>query len=85
MNEGTNEFRSWLIERVAKYCRKNIESIDSNANFSDYGLDSVSALTLVGDMEDYLGFELETTIIWDFPSISKLVNHVELQSLALPK
>ena len=85
MNVNADELQSWLIERVATYCREKTSSIDPNVNFSSYGLDSVFALSLVGDIEDYLGFELETTVIWDYPSIFELVNQIESQVLVLAK
>ncbi|MFV2117035.1 acyl carrier protein [Streptomyces sp. Act-28] len=66
------ELESWLVERVAGYLRMDAREVDPQAPFADLGLDSVYALTLVGDIEDALGIETEPTLAWDYPTISAL-------------
>ncbi len=39
------------------------------------------ALTLVDDIEDYLGLSLDPTVMWDHPTIAALTHNL-LQSLA---
>ena len=36
-----------------------------------YGLDSIDAVTMVGDIEDVLDVELPSTLFWDYPTIEK--------------
>jgi len=71
------ELHQWVIERVAEYCRRNATDIDPDANFTNYGMDSVYALALIGDIEDRLGQPIVATAIWDHPSVNKLVNFVQ--------
>ncbi len=77
MENGQSEFHRWVIERVAEYCRCNPVEIDPNENFTHYGIDSVQALALVGDIEDRLGHPIVTTAIWDHPNVNELVDFVQ--------
>ncbi|KHJ61489.1 acyl carrier protein (plasmid) [Burkholderia glumae] len=63
---------SWLIDKVAAYVRQPRDAILPDRPLTEYGLDSVYALTLIGDIEDHLGLRLEPTVIWDFPTVSAL-------------
>ncbi|RFU41881.1 acyl carrier protein [Actinomadura logoneensis] len=67
----------WLRERVAHYAQREPAEIDPSANLTSYGLDSVYALSLCGDIEDRLGLVLEPTVAWDHPTIEALAAHVE--------
>ena len=72
--------KAWLTDRVATYVRLTPEEIKPNVPLPEYGLDSVYALTLVGDIEDYLNLSIEPTLMWDHPTIEALakglLNHV---------
>ncbi|WP_405639980.1 acyl carrier protein [Streptomyces sp. NBC_00019] len=71
------ELRSWLRTRVAHYVQLDVADIDTTATLTTYGLDSVYALTLCGDIEDHLGLVLEPTVAWDHPTIDALTRHLE--------
>jgi acyl carrier protein len=66
------ELRAWLIDRVAEYLRLPAHEIDPSRRLAEYGLDSVYALALCGDIEDYLDVRLDATVVWDYPSIDEL-------------
>ncbi|WP_327745261.1 acyl carrier protein [Streptomyces europaeiscabiei] len=65
--------RTWLTERVADLLRMPPEDIESHRPLPDYGLDSIYALSIVVEIEDHLGLQLEATMVWDHPSIDSLV------------
>ncbi|MER5769820.1 acyl carrier protein [Streptomyces sp. NPDC001985] len=67
------ELRAWLTERVAEYARYDGE-IRHEVPFAEYGLDSVYALAMCGDIEDHLGIEADPTIMWDHPTIVSLAD-----------
>jgi hypothetical protein len=50
-----------------------------------YGLDSIDAVTMVGDLEDWVGQELPSTLFWDYSTIEKaslfLVENYDLSNL----
>jgi len=64
--------KDWLRHRIAGYVGRTPEDIRTDVSLSNYGLDSVYALTLVGDIEDHLGLTLEATLMWDHSTIDAL-------------
>ncbi|GAA4715829.1 acyl carrier protein [Phytohabitans rumicis] len=73
-NRPTAEhLRPWLVERVAEFTERDPATIDPAAPLAGFGLDSVYALALCGEIEDHLGVTLEPTIVWDHPSVDALV------------
>ena len=78
---STESLHSWLAARIAAYVQRSPEEIKPEVPLTEYGLDSVYALTLVGDIEDYLGLSLDPTVMWDHPTIAALTHNL-LQSLA---
>lgn len=64
--------KTWLAGRVAEYVRLTPDQIRSDIPLADYGLDSVYALTLNADIEDYLGLALDNALMWDHPTIDAL-------------
>ena len=58
-------------------------SIDINKSFADYGIDSVIAVELAQDLEEWLNYPhpIEATIAWNFPTIESLSNYLA-QTLA---
>jgi acyl carrier protein len=77
MATSQTELHQWVIKRVAEYCRCKVGDIDPDASFTQYGMDSVYALALVGDIEDRLEQPVIATAIWDYPTVNKLVEFVQ--------
>ena len=50
--------------------------IDIDTPLADCGIDSVLGMTLCADLECEKGFSVETTIVWDYPTIDALAAHL---------
>jgi acyl carrier protein len=72
--------RPWLAAQVATYVQRPVHEIQTNIPLAEYGLSSVYALTLTGDIEDHLGLVVDPTVMWDHPTIDALTD-VLLQAL----
>jgi acyl carrier protein len=68
------QFRDWLIERLAARLGREPSAIDADTPLADYGLDSLYALAIVDDIEDYLGIAVDATMMWDHPSVAALTS-----------
>lgn len=66
----------WLADYVAKAARINPAAVDAERPFSHYDLDSVATVEMTADIEDWLGVQLEPTVIWDYPNIAALAGHL---------
>lgn len=55
-----------------------LEKIDRTLSFADYGIDSVTAVELAQDLEEWLpnDLEIEPTLAWNFPSIEALAGYL---------
>jgi acyl carrier protein len=69
-------FTEWLRDWVAREFGVDRASIDTGKSFLSYGLDSVQAMTMVGDIEAMLGLELAPTLAWDYADIDALSTYL---------
>jgi acyl-CoA synthetase (AMP-forming)/AMP-acid ligase II/acyl carrier protein len=70
----------WLITR------SGVEpgQVDVNRRFDDFGLDSLMAIELIGDLEDACDIELAPTVAWDHPTIAKMASLIAARYCAPP-
>ncbi|WP_338246858.1 aminotransferase class I/II-fold pyridoxal phosphate-dependent enzyme [Dictyobacter halimunensis] len=76
--------QNWLIAHLAESLGVDRTHIDSTQPFSEYGLDSLAALGLVGDLEAWLGLRLEETMVWDYPTIETLSQYIASRMVMEP-
>ena len=74
--------QTWLVQQLADVLSLDPTTVDVTQPLTRYGLDSIDAVTLVADLEDWLDLELPSTLLWDYPTIAKaatyLVNEFEV-------
>ena len=63
--------QSWLVNQLADVLSLDPATVDVTQPLTRYGLDSIDAVTLVADLEDWLDLELPSTLLWDYPTIAK--------------
>ncbi|BAU65295.1 hypothetical protein STA3757_26760 [Stanieria sp. NIES-3757] len=63
--------QNWLIKQLAEQLSLDSATISITEPLTRYGLDSIDAVTMVGDIEDVLDVELPSTLFWDYPTIEK--------------
>lgn len=69
--------QNWLIEQLAEQLSLDPTTIKVSEPLTRYGLDSIDAVTLVGDLEDWLDLDLPDTLFWDHPTIEKSAQYLE--------
>ena len=67
---------SWLVFKLAERLEIEAHEIDITKDLSDYGLNSVEAVNLSGDLETFLGRRLPPTLLWDYPTIEALAEYL---------
>ncbi len=70
------EIQTWLLAKLGEELKLDPGSIDVRAPFSHYGLDSMAAVSLVGQLETWLGRELSPTLPYDYPNVNSLAAHL---------
>lgn len=68
--------RDWLVEKIAFRLGVEPADLDVETYFDEFDLDSTEALVLSGELESWLGFELETTALWYYPTIAQLAQYI---------
>lgn len=71
-NATAAQIESWLVSRMARALGCPAEDVDPDAAFADFGLDSVAALSLTGDLEKQLRRSLPSTLLYEYPTIRTL-------------
>ena len=76
---STEAIEDWLIAHIAQAAKMDPADVDPRDAFADYGLSSIAAVGLSGDLEDWLGLRLPTTLVWDYPTIQSLAEYLSEQ------
>lgn len=63
------QLEEWLIEQIAAQLNVPKKEIDPVRRLEEYGLDSLEAVALTGELEELLGRPVDPTILWDYPSV----------------
>ena len=73
---STPEIQDWIVSYIAELLEVEPELVDPTISFDRYGLDSSAAYALTGDLEDWLGREIDPTAIYDYPTVEALSEHL---------
>jgi acyl carrier protein len=74
--EDATTLQLWLVNQIAERLGLEPDEIDIQEDFADYGLNSIEAVNLSGDLENLLGRRLPPTILWDYPNIHELSQYL---------
>ena len=66
----------WLAAHLAEKLGVAPDSLDRNAPFASFGLGSVEATALAGELATFLDRPLSPTLTWEFPTIERLAHHL---------
>src|SRR5579884_3111186 len=70
--------RTELIDWIGAWiCRE----LKLEPTFVRYGMDSVHAIMLIGDLEERLGCRLSPTLAWDHPTIEALAGYLAQETV----
>ncbi len=70
------EAQDWLVSQLSELIGVAPQQIDVREPFAAYGLTSREAICLSGDLCDWLGREISPTIVYNFPDIASLAEHL---------
>jgi acyl carrier protein len=65
---SVDDIEAWLLGRLRERLGPDAEDVDAHLPFSYYGLDSLDAVGLATDLEEWLGFPVTPDIAWDHPT-----------------
>ncbi|MFB9619075.1 SDR family NAD(P)-dependent oxidoreductase [Brooklawnia cerclae] len=74
--EGIGDVEAQLVRLLAEVISASEADIDPSASFMDIGLDSISGLKFVRAVADAWSIDLGDTVVFDFPTIASLSEHI---------
>lgn len=76
MNASAVEIERWLLERLEARLGADAEEVDRHMPFSYYGLTSIDAVVLAGELQDWLGRPVSPTLTWEYPTVSAVARYL---------
>jgi acyl carrier protein len=74
---SAERIQEWLVNYLAKHLGiEDASTLNVTTQFDRYGLSSVAAVGMAGELEDWLGISIDPTLSYDFPTIEALAGHL---------
>ena len=70
------EIEAWLLTRLRERLGSGAEEIDAHLPFSYYGLDSLDAIALAAELEEWLGVPVTPDVAWDHPTAHAVATYL---------
>jgi acyl carrier protein len=71
-----DEITEWLVRNVAASLGTDADDVAIEKPFHDFGLSSMEALRLSGELGLWLGVEISPTVAWYYPTIDELARYL---------
>jgi acyl carrier protein len=76
MNANRRPILHWLTSKLAAYLEVPTTAINVMVPLAEMGVDSVHAISLVGDVEMYFDIDVDPTMIFDYPTLSAIAEFI---------
>ncbi|BDB45675.1 MULTISPECIES: acyl carrier protein [Mycobacterium] len=77
--DQTQELADWLLSKVSRYLNVAPDTIDFDVPLADFGIDSAMSLSLCADLQRERGVQVDTTIVYDYPTINAMAEYLSGQ------
>lgn len=78
-SQDIETIQAWMVSRVAETLQVEPCTVDIRQPFTSYGLESIAAFTLTGDLAEWLACDLPATLLWEHPTIETLARHLVVE------
>jgi myxalamid-type polyketide synthase MxaE and MxaD len=68
--------QAWLVSKLSERLGIQSQEIDIREPFASYGLGSTEAVSLAGELAEWLGQKLSPALVYEFPCIESLARHL---------
>jgi acyl carrier protein len=76
MNASHRSILRWLTAQLASYLEVPATTISPMVPLAEMGVDSVHAISLVGDVEAHYDIDVEPTMIFDYPTLARIAEFI---------
>ncbi|MET9641893.1 phosphopantetheine-binding protein, partial [Streptomyces virginiae] len=72
------ELETWLRRRIAELARMSSgDEISAHEPLAAYGLSSIDAVALAGELGALLGRKVSPTVAYEFPTLREILDHLQ--------
>lgn len=71
-----SEIKQWIATRVGREVGVAPDDLDPGRSFDSYGLDSLNAAMIAGELEDWSGCSLSATLLFECPTVDTLASYL---------
>ncbi|MDH6579755.1 acyl carrier protein [Kitasatospora sp. MAP5-34] len=83
--DGTEyELLGWLTACLGRQLPHRTRRVDIDVPLAEYGVDSVVALGLYGEIEDAFGLRLDPGVVFEHPTVHRLARCLALRAAGRP-
>jgi len=75
------ELTNLIKQLIAKEIKTNSEEVNVHTKFFELGLDSISAMYMIEELENRLSITISPLDFWDYPTIEKLSDRIMIKYL----
>src|ERR1700688_251368 len=73
---GAEVIERWLVEKLSNLLGVDAREIDVREPFASYGMGSTEAVSLSGELGDWLGQKVPADLAYEYPTIETLARHL---------
>ena len=77
MNANRRTILRWLTAQLASILEVPATAIDPMVPLAEIGVDSVHAVSLVGDVEAHFDIDVDPTLIFDYPTLAHIAEFID--------
>ncbi|MDJ0718185.1 MAG: acyl carrier protein [Prochloraceae cyanobacterium] len=77
--KNVREIQDWIVSWLSEELKIDTQEIDIQEPLVNLGLSSRQAVILTGELEDWLGFEIDPSLAWEYPTIKQLAEYLNEQ------
>ncbi|MES2731615.1 MAG: aminotransferase class III-fold pyridoxal phosphate-dependent enzyme, partial [Bacteroidota bacterium] len=76
--------RQWIGNWLKGRFNLSAEDLSTERNFAGYGMTSFQAVALATDLESFLQTPIDTTVVFNYPTVQTLANHLATSIKEIP-
>ena len=76
MTKSASTIQEWLVEHLAQLTGLDPQAIDVREPLINYGLDSIEAVRLSGELEVWLGKSLSPLVFYTYPTLEAVAEYL---------
>ncbi|HEY0068877.1 MAG TPA: acyl carrier protein [Chloroflexia bacterium] len=80
MPQDTAAIQAWLVDYLSRLLKVEPQTIDVQEPFENFGLSSMDAVGLSGELESWLGIQLSPMLVYTYPTIESLAGYLAEES-----